>query len=445
MKHSNLCFMKSPNFIVRDEPQYFDSYVTFDFTRNRVYSLDRSTIMLLQFLSNHTLCSFCIKKYLENTECVHSFEELVSKRIIIQANSKCVDKLPTFVLELNWIQKIPAESRKVAFLTSPTDVRIVITKRCNLTCIHCNVSATSLQHPDLISVDKWKVILDELEHMRVFNVVVTGGEPFAYKDFEEFFHYFGMKKFMKGILTNGMYITDEIAAYMKKYGISPVLSLDGADASTHDEFRKSKGAFNKLLNALTLLSRHGVTYNITTVLHKKNNAQIRQIVELVAHFGAKQLILQQLKPIGRGITADDCFLDQSWYDNLLSEVEQLSKEYPGIKLLLSEDDDFWNLGPKKELVRPVDSPYGTATCMAGTYGLVIDNDGTIYPCMLAMELQLHPIGSILNQSLEEIWRNHKWNIFRTQRHDDCRINQMNNMRKTGESTKKYPESNLIVD
>ena len=433
-------FQISPNFILREEPQYFDSYMVIDVRKNLVYDVDLPTISLLEFLSHNSLCNKCIQQYLEVNKANFHIQELISRRFIEENQLQCNHVLPVVMHKKNWVESIPLEERKIMYLSSPTDVVLVITRRCDLACVHCNVTASTLQPPDLIPVDQWKAVLDQLERMRVIRVTISGGEPTVYRDFNELFDYFGKKKFIKIMLTNGMNITDEIAKYMGETNIMPTVSLDGAIASVHDEFRKYKGSFNRCIESLDRLDKYGVAYNICSVLHKKNISHIRDLMNIAFEYGAKQLILQPLKPIGRGLSAHEWFLDQSTYDNLSNLTQPLLKEFPGLKIILSEYDDFENLGPpaKKGYGRSVDTIYGATSCQAGTYGMAIDHDGLVYPCLLGQNLRLNPIGNILEQSLDEVWKSNKWNIFRNQKFTGCRINRLNDLRKEGKPYKNLP-------
>jgi len=437
MKHFGASYRKSDRIITRNEPQYFDSYIAYDYERNIVHELDIPVINLLDYLTEKSLCFQCIKYYLKNTASNFSAEELITKRLIEPIISPCEKKLPIFSTTPNWIQKDSKNKINVAMLSSPTDVHLVLTKRCNLSCVHCNVSSKSLQGEEIISVATWKKILDELERMRVFRVIVTGGEPFVVKNFHDFFNYFGNRRFMKAILTNGTNFTENDVIFMKEKNIFPTLSIDGANASIHDQFRRTEGSFNMLLNALKLLNIHSVSFNLCCVVHKRNINQLEEIVKIANHYGAKQLIFQELKPIGRGKYAKEWYTDDSDKRHLLSCMEMCSKIYPKTKILNLKSDNLHQLGPNSENIPCFNTDYGATSCQAGTYGLVIDHDGIVYPCILAMQLKIHPIGSVLEHSLDEIWQSENWRFFREKIYKGCRINAIYQNKEKLTTLKNY--------
>ena len=73
-------------------------------------------------------------------------------------------------------------------LSAPVNLTWEITMRCNLRCAHCLSDAGS-QAEDELSTSQCRQVIDELARLKVFQINVGGGEPFARPDFLELVDY----------------------------------------------------------------------------------------------------------------------------------------------------------------------------------------------------------------------------------------------------------------
>jgi len=422
-------FALSDHLILRDEPQYFDSYIVFDYQKNLYHQADLPTLRILERLAERSLCAQCISRLINELNADSSLERMAGLGWISEDSSAVCDHSCKVTLQKppNWVQGLPPEQRPVAILTAPTTVTIIITQRCDLACVHCNVSATSLKGPELIPLETWTTLLDELERLKVFKVVLSGGEPFVYRDFDRLLDYFARKRYLKSILTNGTSATKEHVELMKRYNISPTLSLDGGNAETHDVFRRKPGAFASLLKTLGLLRDMDVPFNIVSVLHKGSADQIRSIAEIAYRHFAGALYFLPLKAMGRGRSAQAWTPGVETYLKVREDIARIAPEFAGMSISFDEELDADEFGPTRDKTRFHNTPYGYTTCMAGKNGLVVDDDGKAYGCMVSMQLKVNPVGSLLENSLEEIWRNGTWGIFREPVSHGCRANMLHKL------------------
>jgi radical SAM protein with 4Fe4S-binding SPASM domain len=88
---------------------------------------------------------------------------------------------------------------------------------------------------------------------------------------------------------------------MQDVGIAAVsLSIDGADAATHDELRGRPGAFERARAAAAALRAAGLPFQVNTTVHRGNADRLAGIDRLVADLGAATWDLFFLVPTGRG-------------------------------------------------------------------------------------------------------------------------------------------------
>jgi len=81
--------------------------------------------------------------------------------------------------------------------------------------------------------------------------------------------------------TNGTLITDRWAAFFSRYRFLVGVSLDGP-REIHDLRRRDaagKGSFDRVMRGIDCLRRHGVDFNILTVVHKGNVGKAKELFE----------------------------------------------------------------------------------------------------------------------------------------------------------------------
>src|SRR5262249_52432561 len=113
-----------------------------------------------------------------------------------------------------------------------------LTKGDNLHCIHCRASATEHSSPDELSTAPARAAVDEIALVSHPILVLSGGEPLFRSDIFELAQYGTSKGLRVALATNGTLVTKDVARMIVDSGVKRVaISLDGADALTHDTFR----------------------------------------------------------------------------------------------------------------------------------------------------------------------------------------------------------------
>lgn len=103
---------------------------------------------------------------------------------------------------------------------------------------------------------------------------------------------------------------------IKKGHIQLGISLDGMTSDTHD-FIRGKGAFDKLIRILKILSLEDIKFSITCTINKKNLCQIDEIIDYsLNELGAQTLFLNRLRPMGRMNQNTNIVLSEQENDNV---------------------------------------------------------------------------------------------------------------------------------
>ena len=61
-------------------------------------------------------------------------------------------------------------------------VALEVTKRCNLSCIHCRASSENINYKKELTTNEYYELLDEILKVSKPIIILTGGEPFLRSD-----------------------------------------------------------------------------------------------------------------------------------------------------------------------------------------------------------------------------------------------------------------------
>jgi radical SAM protein with 4Fe4S-binding SPASM domain len=175
-----------------------------------------------------------------------------------------------------------------------------ITYACNLKCKHCYASAGKSLENEL-TTEEAKQVIDKLDRATVPIIAFSGGEPLVRKDIFELTQYAADKGIYVAIATNATLITKEKAREMKDAGVRFIqISLDGANAETHDNFRGINGVYEKTIQGINNCVNEGFFVNIAATATKYNYQEIPKIIDLCEQLNVNWFMLYNFVPTGRG-------------------------------------------------------------------------------------------------------------------------------------------------
>jgi SynChlorMet cassette radical SAM/SPASM protein ScmF len=178
-----------------------------------------------------------------------------------------------------------------------------LTEGCNLACRHCWLAPR--YDPDLTSTtclapNLFARALDEAVPLGLTDVKLTGGEPLLHPDLPHLLDEIGERDLSVSVETNGTLMTEPIARRLKDLQAHVSVSLDGAEAATHDELRGVPGAFERACNGLTLLAEAGIGPQVIFTVMRRNAAELTSLVRLAEDLGAASVKLNVVQPTARG-------------------------------------------------------------------------------------------------------------------------------------------------
>lgn len=254
---------------------------------------------------------------------------------------------------------------------------------CNFKCVHCCTAKMqgiqyklkrAKRHFQLADV---KELSRQADEMGLAMFVITGGEPLLFKDLDELVVAINPDKFWIAIDTNGWFLDDAKARYLKDIGIDKIqLSIDGADAHTHDKFRRQEGSWKRCIKAIGACKKAGLHIILQTVVWKgrAESKEFHGFLEMAQGLGVGTYVAYA-KPIGAW---------EGRYDQMITPRDEkaildLEKRY----------DVFTHLTPS----------YGMDVgCIAVKRMVSITKYGNVMPCPY-MHISL---GNFFEESLKDI-------------------------------------------
>lgn len=283
---------------------------------------------------------------------------------------------------------------------SPERVDFLITKHCNLACKHCFEGSSPSFEVKRISSSDTDRILSQFEAANIQTLKITGGEPFSHPDIDNFLFKAIQCHFETIILTNALLLNKQRIDMIKKGHIQLGISLDGMTSDTHD-FIRGKGAFDKLIRILKILSLEDIKFSITCTINKKNLCQIDEIIDYsLNELGAQTLFLNRLRPMGRMNQNTNIVLSEQENDNVYKLYLNQKGKY-NKRIILADDSALKSNSHDNKIV-----------CAAGNSLIAIDENFNVYPCIYGIDNPEYKMGNLIDQNLDVIWKSSKWNIFR---------------------------------
>ncbi len=211
----------------------------------------------------------------------------------------------------------------VDFNERPFTVAWEVTRACALACVHCRAEAQPRRDPRELTTAEAFDVVDQLAELNPPVLVLTGGDPLMRPDLFDIIGRavdVGLRVAVSPTTT--ALVTERALVRLRELGVTMVhVSLDGADAETHDGFRNVAGTFDRAMATLAMLRELKLPVQVGTTVSRHNLHQLDRIAALVADFGVRMWSVFYLVPTGRAtaeqmITAAEAETSWDWLAEL---------------------------------------------------------------------------------------------------------------------------------
>lgn len=280
-----------------------------------------------------------------------------------------------------------------------------LTEGCNLRCRHCWIMPkyqSGGQVFPMLDFQLFQSVILQAKPLGLSAVKLTGGEPLLHPQILPMLEFIRQENLKLTIETNGLLCSAQMAQEIAA-GKNPFVSvsLDGADAQTHEWVRGVPGCFEAALTGIRNLVSVGLKPQVIMSIMRRNRHQIEALVHLAESLGAGSVKFNIVQPTARGekmhqigetLSVEELIDLGDWVENTLSHSTKLP-------LFYSHPLAF----------HPLSKMFGEkrGSCgICGVLGIIgVLANGSYALCGIGETVPDLVFGHIAYNSLEEVWQN----------------------------------------
>lgn len=293
------------------------------------------------------------------------------------------------------------ETEDVIFETFFQHAQIEITGKCNMRCEHCRAWDEAKINMPLEKVEKI-ISFATRNADSSFRLTISGGEPFIHPNLVEIVSLakqLGVEDII--ITTNGSLVNQEKIAKLEELNIRNLciqVSLDSINADTHDKFRGFRGAFDRAVNCIKLVSDSKLVSSLRATITPTTLPEVESLVEFAHDLGVRRVGIGSVIPVGAG-SSKSLLLSPDQKKLFLETLARCKRTYTGLDVT-TED-------PLKFVIHDTPWEYGDfdissddffGGCTAGISGFNANSEGVLTPCAVL----LRPIVDVTDLSVDDI-------------------------------------------
>jgi MoaA/NifB/PqqE/SkfB family radical SAM enzyme len=312
-------------------------------------------------------------------------------------------------------------------------LRLMIAKptlRCTANCLGCasrrelHRSALKERH---LSFEQWKAILSEGVALGLQHLEISGGEPTLYEDLVPLVREAKNRGLWVKMNTNGSMITPDYARELLDAGLDMAcLSIYSHDPEVHNNFRRSKGLWEKAVRAAHILGDLRETYPhfhlyTQTILLRENMPTFDRLFRLHHELGSEIVIIS--------------YLEGDFEGNYLPTEREIDLFRRDVVPRLVAACETLDPRCRDDAIRTVEGLYGPVTgtpadlargiywqrgnCSISRESALILASGEVHPCNIVEYTHEPVMGNLFEQRLSEIWNSSQWEAYRQNLHEQC--------------------------
>ncbi|MCZ6718885.1 MAG: pyrroloquinoline quinone biosynthesis protein PqqE [Gammaproteobacteria bacterium] len=267
-----------------------------------------------------------------------------------------------------------------------------LTYKCPLQCPYCSNPVDFAKYKNELSTEEWLRVMREARAMGATQLGFSGGEPLVRRDLEELIAEARRLGFYTNLITSGVGMDEERIKGFKKAGLDHIQVSFQASSEELNNFIAGTDAFQHKLEMARLVKKYDYPMVLCFVLHRRNQDQVQDILELAIALNADYVELATTQYYGWAMVNRDQLMPTRAQ---LERAEAIAHEYQekmkGKMKIYYVVPDYFETRPK--------------ACMNGwgAVFLTITPDGTALPCHAAGQLPGMTFPNVRNHSIEWIW------------------------------------------
>ncbi len=303
---------------------------------------------------------------------------------------------------------------------------IAATDYCMLRCKMCNKWQEPMPKPDEIpTLSEWKNFIARFRELvdQGFELDFGGGEALSMPGILELVKFAKSQGFKTTIASNGYLIDEEMARKIADSGLTGIsISLDSVDPELHDSLRGVKGVHQRVMNALSNLSKHApqTRRGICCIIMNEN---LDELLKLVDWADANDMVdwiyfMSVVQPNYSGPLMDD------WHNEYkYLWPKDKAKVLSVLNELISRKQNNSKISNRVEQLRAYKAYFNNpqkfvnfAKCIVGGRAISVNTYGFMQLCLFK-----DFIGNIRKDDIRQIWYSQDADLIR-KKVDDCKTN-----------------------
>ena len=284
--------------------------------------------------------------------------------------------------------------------TVPIYGSIELLPLCNMNCDMCYVRLSPSEmeaQGKLRSLDEWLHVAEEMKDAGTLFLLLTGGEPLLYSEFNQLYLKLKDMGFVITINTNGTLIDEAWADFFGEHKPRRInITLYGANDQAYRELCHYPGGFDKVMYAVKLLKEREVDVKLSSSLTRANQNDMARIIDLGEELGIPVRVDTYMMPAVR--ERNRPYDEQSRLDPVSAarvRIQALKQEM-GKELF---EEYARKIVFEVEHILPEDGP-GKVHCLAGNCSFTINWQGYLRPCVVMSK----PSVSVFEEGFEKAWQ-----------------------------------------
>ena len=388
------------------------------------YILDEQTTILLYLLNNGVSYDLCIDELKRRGYNNVDIKPLIDNKVIVKSNNKSKYDLNKINEKIDFLL---SRSKKINFLSSPNQVSLYLTSKCQLRCKFCYFKDKLCKYPES-SIYNWLNVIRKLKKMGVLYISLLGGEPTLYNDIDLVLQELDKNKIISTITTNGIYMKNSTFDIIKnsKY-ITPTYSLQSLNGDINSFLTGQNG--DKTLNLIKKFRKYGKDIRINVVSTIQDFEDMKKMIDFCHSEGIKNLYYNIYMSFEKNNLYNKEFLEYRQIDDIIKQYVlknnyNVNVQVQGCLLYSAYYDKNININTEYEKIK-----FG---CEAANTKIEIMPNGDILPCA-AFNSNI-AIDNCFESNIEDIWFNSKLlNDIRNMNNNDsnCQKCKFNSFCKGG--------------
>lgn len=276
----------------------------------------------------------------------------------------------------------------------PFLLEMEITRRCNLSCVHCYAQATEEGLAEELTLDEIRRVLREGAELGIGELSLTGGEVLLRPDFLAIIDIAADLGYAVRFVTNATLLTDELLEHLCRRPIKLItVSLDSLGTAPHESIR-GVGSHAPALRNLLRLKAAGFALSVITAFSRLNLTEFDRLLDFCLRH---RLNWQVQLTAAKGRCEKSLTLSPDEYYALGEKVAEAYVARLPIRIIPMDDlATFSHFHPLSRL-----SETWQGGCTGGLLTLFVRADGQVTPCS-ALCFAETVVGNIRRDSLRAI-------------------------------------------